>query len=384
MTQNVIEILDGGLLTTIQDTGRFGFQKFGIPVSGAMDIQSLKIANKLLNNPINAACIEITVIGPKIKFLKDTFISITGANISPKINNKKTQMWQSIKIKKGDILEFKELLDGMRSYIAFVEGIDVEKIMDSRSTYLQGNLGGFKGRKLESGDILKSFKNNDDDNNMHLRKYEPLVYGHEHAIRIILGPQNDYFPPESISTLLNSEYTISLESDRMGYRLNGPTIKHIDTPDIISDGSPYGAIQIPGDGIPIILLADRGTTGGYTKIATIISSDLTKLAQALPGDILKFSVITIEEATKLIKSESQYLESYQEFTNKDEDTIFNIYIDGELIEIIDDTENLYGIKEKLSPPTITKSINAQTKIPQSGHNFDFEIEITRKQSIDEI
>ena len=382
MTQNIIEILDGGLLTTIQDTGRYGFQKFGIPISGAMDSQSIKSANILLDNPINAACLEITVIGPKIKFLNDTFISITGANISPKINNQTTKMWESIKIKKGDILEFKELLDGMRAYIGFSGGIDVEKVMDSRSTYIQGNLGGFKGRKLETGDILKSFENND-QSSMHLRKYKPLIYGHEHEIRIILGPQNDYFSAESISTLLNSEYKISLESDRMGYRLDGPPINHIDTPDIISDGTPNGAIQIPGDGIPIILLADRGTTGGYTKIATVISSDLPKLGQALPGDILKFNVITIEEATKLIKSHYQNLQSYQEFANKNEDKIFNLEIDGKLIEINNDKENLYSIKEKLTPPIITKSINAQTIIPESGQKFDFEVEISRKKLIDE-
>ena len=229
---------------------------------------------------------------------------------------------------------------------------------------------------------MKSFENND-QSSMHLRKNKPLIYGHEHEIRIILGPQNDYFSAESISTLLNSEYKISLESDRMGYRLDGPPIKHIATPDIISDGTPNGAIQIPGDGIPIILLADRGTTGGYTKIATVISSDLPKLGQALPGDILKFNVITIEEATKLIKSHYQNLQSYQEFANKNEDKIFNLEIDGKLIEINNDKENLYSIKEKLTPPIITKSINAQTIIPESGQKFDFEVEISRKKLIDE-
>lgn len=382
MTQNIIEILDGGLLTTIQDTGRYGFQKFGIPVSGAMDIQSLKYANKLLDNPLNAACLEITIIGPKIEFLDDTFISITGANISPKLNDKPAEMWQSIKIKKGDILEFKELLDGMRAYIAFAGGIDVEKVMDSRSTYLQGSFGGFKGKKLDTGDIIKSFNKNN-PNDMHLRKYPHLEYGHEHEINIILGPQNDYFPAESISTLLNSEYKISLESDRMGYRLDGPPITHIDSPDIISDGTANGSIQIPGDGIPIILLADRGTTGGYTKIATVISSDLPKLGQALPGDILKFKVITIEEATKFIKSQDQALESYQEFANKSENKIFNIDIDGEFIEINDNIENLYTSTDKLPPPIITKSIKAQTILPKSELKFDFEIEISRKELIDE-
>ncbi len=382
MNEETFEIIDGGLLTTVQDTGRYGYQKFGVPNSGGMDLQALKSANILLNNPIDSACLEITIIGPKIKFLKKTFISITGANISPKLNNKDIPMWQSIKISEGDVLEFKELIDGVRGYIGFMGGINVEKVMGSRSTYIPGNIGGFEGRKLQAGDILKSFCNNH-INDMHLRKYKPLLYGHQHEIRIILGPQNDYFSAESISTLLNSEYKISLESDRMGYRLDGPVIKHIHTADIISDGSPNGSIQVPGDGIPIILLSDRGTTGGYTKIATVISTDLSKLGQALPGDIIKFKVITFEEADKLTISEREVLKSYEEFANKDEDKIFNIMIDGELIESNYTSEKIYSTKEKLPPPIISNSINLKTKIPKSGHEFDFKLEYSRKKLIDE-
>lgn len=300
-----IKIIKPGLLTTVQDKGRYSYQKFGVPVSGVMDSFSHRVSNLLVGNDLFEAVLEVTLLGPEIEFLDDCVIAITGGNLSPMINKKSINMWKSIYAKKGDILSFGQIKNGCRSYISFAGGIDVPLVMGSKSTYIKGKIGGYEGRSLVSKDILKMGSPKDNFKSLKGRtihlNHKP-IYTNEFEVRVILGPQDDYFTDKGINTFLSSQYVITNECDRMGYRLDGEKIEHIKGADIISDGIAFGAIQIPDNGKPIIMMADRQTTGGYTKIAHIISSDLSKIAQAKPGDKINFKSISIEEAHKILKS----------------------------------------------------------------------------------
>jgi antagonist of KipI len=296
-------ILKPGLLTTIQDKGRKGYQQFGMPVAGAMDELSMRLANTLVGNNEFEACLETTMLGPEIQFDSETVIAITGGNLSPKINGIDAPMWRSLKVNKDDILSFGILRSGCRSYIAAAGGFSVPVVMESKSTYIRGGIGGYEGRALRKNDKISLVGSNTDSLliDRAIPQNELPQYSNEYTIRVILGPQEEYFTKESIDTFLSSEYVISNEADRMGYRLSGPKLEHSNGADIISDGITLGSIQVPGHGMPIIMMADRQTTGGYPKIATVISSDIHLLGQAKPGDKLKFSAISIELAHNVLK-----------------------------------------------------------------------------------
>ena len=299
-----IKILGDGFLTTIQDKGRIGYQKYGMPVAGAMDDFAFRIANLLVGNQENEAAMEITLVGPSIQFNIETIIAITGANLDPYINEKLLPMWRSIKIHQGDVLSFKGLRSGCRGYIAIACGMQIESVMGSKSTYLRGCVGGFEGRKLKSGDEIDLNVDDADLNYLCNKKvsYKHIpVYENVNEIRVVLGPQDECFAEGVIKLFFESEYKVTNESDRMGYRLDGPKLENLNGADIISDGIALGSIQVPGDGMPIIMMADRQTTGGYTKIATIISSDLMAIAQMKPGDIIRFSPVTVVEAQELFR-----------------------------------------------------------------------------------
>ena len=306
----VIKIIKPGLYTTVQDKGRIGFQRYGIPVAGAMDDFSFRVANILVGNDENEAVIEATFLGPSIQLNFDGYIAITGAYMDPRVNGTKVKMWRSLKVDKGGILEFSGATEGLRTYIAFGGGLDIDEILNSKSTYVRGALGGFKGRKLSADDEIPI---NVDKSKAEPGKYIPLGYipGYpkEINVRVILGPQDDHFSSEVIETFLNSPYKITAEADRMGYRLEGPTLSHIKGPDIISDGIAIGSVQVPGHGFPIVMMADRQTTGGYTKIATVATADLPCLAQMGPGDAMHFQRVTIEEGQKLYKQYEENIEN---------------------------------------------------------------------------
>ena len=289
-----IKIHKPGLLTTVQDLGRYGYQQFGMPVSGAMDTKALKLANYLVGNDENEACLEATADGPKIEFECDIFIAICGADMQAKINGKEVEMYKTLMVKTGDILTFGKLINGFRTYISFAGGIQVPVIMGSKSTYLRGGVGGFKGRKLKKGDVV-AIKN--DSNKPEIRSIEQKnipVYRNHFTARIIPGPEADHFTVNGLATFLHSEYTIAEQSDRMGYRLAGNKIEHKKSADIISSGIAFGTIQVPAHGQPIIMMADRQTTGGYTRIATIISEDLPYIAQLKPGDTILFKELNLD------------------------------------------------------------------------------------------
>lgn len=312
-----IRVLKGGLLTTVQDLGRNGYQSQGFSVSGVMDVRSFKIANLLLDNPENEAVLEFTLIGPTLEFTSETIIAITGGDFQPTINGEPAPMYQAILMKKGDILKLGSARTGSRGYIAFSSYLKIPTVMGSRCTNLKIGLGGFKGRKLEAGDYIY-FRIK--------RRYLPYFLSRhldldefdqeKVTLRVVMGPQDDRFTAQGIETFLGSEYTVTSDFDRMGCRLDGPFISSKSTSDIISDGIAFGSIQVPSHGKPIILLADRQTTGGYAKIATVASVDIPKLVQRKTDDKIRFKAISVEEAQALYMQELQEMDEMRRTIHK--------------------------------------------------------------------
>ncbi|MED4227734.1 biotin-dependent carboxyltransferase family protein [Neobacillus cucumis] len=306
----IFKVLKPGLQTTIQDLGRFGYQQYGISPSGAMDIFSMQVANTLVGNVDGEAVLEAALTGPRLEALSDIVIAICGGDFIPKVDGVEVKMWKSFLLRKGQTLEIGSSHHGARAYIAVGGGIDVPLVLGSRSTFLNGKFGGYKGRALQKDDVLygapslrKPFK----------RLHPELVpqYSKILTVRVILGPHENKFTEHSINRFFNEEFIVTHQSNRMGYQLKGPKLEHIGGPDIISDPIPFGGIQVPASGQPIILLAERQTTGGYTRIATIISVDIPKLAQAVPDTIIHFTKVSIEEAQRLYVKRQRLLRYLQ-------------------------------------------------------------------------
>ena len=307
---NIIEVQEGGLFTTVQDLGRYGYQRYGVPVAGAVDSFALRVANVLAGNDEGAAGLEITLAGPKLRFQADTVIAVTGADLAPRLDGEPIAIWQAVAAPRGAVLSFGKPRDGLRAYLAVAGGIDLPPVLGSRSTYVRSGLGGLNGRPLRAGDRLPV--SNEGPSAQPVGRKLPVEhvpsYGSSHVLRVVMGPQDDAFTPEGIQTFLSAEYAATHQSDRVGYRYQGPQIQHKGGADIISDGVPFGAVQVTGDGMPIVLLADRGTTGGYTKIAAVISSDLAGVAQASPGDATYFRQVTLDEAHQALLEQEQVVQ----------------------------------------------------------------------------
>jgi biotin-dependent carboxylase-like uncharacterized protein len=315
MSSVIIE--SAGLLTTVQDRGRYGYQRYGMPVSGAMDTFSLGLANMLVGNDPGAACLEATVHGPEIHFTGETVIAVTGADMDMTVNGKRAALNAAVNVRKGDRLAFRGLRYGCRSYIAFAGGIDVSPVMGSRSTYLRAATGGHEGRALRAGDELPLGVAC--INGMIREIPEGLIpeYRHAQTIRITTGPEAHFFNISGLRNFLTTEYSVTAQSDRMGYRLSGePVSRREGRGDIISAGISQGTIQVPGDGQPIILMADRQTSGGYARIACVTSVDLTLVAQLIPGDTLRFKEISLEKAQELYKERQKLLISASSYPSK--------------------------------------------------------------------
>ena len=294
-----LEIISPGIMTSVQDLGRYGYGRFGVAPSGALDSFSLRIANLLVGNREDQACLETMLLGPGITVLTDTVIAVTGGNLQPRRNKRSIDMWRSHFFKKDDVLSFGNAVSGFRAYIAVAGGIDVPRVMDSRSTNLSSGFGGHQGRTLKKEDLLvcgESRGQINDDGRIFNPDWIPN-YSNEWKLRVVWGPQDDDFPENSRHTFLNGRYTMAQDSDRTGIRLAGPEI--LCKPDIeasiISEGVIAGCIQIPGDGKPIIILGET-VSGGYRKIATVISADLSSLGQIKPGDGIQFGAVSLDEA----------------------------------------------------------------------------------------
>jgi antagonist of KipI len=295
-----LEVLDGGLLTTVQDLGRTGYERYGVPVAGAMDPFALRAANLLVGNPLDAAALEITLAGPRLRATEKCLIAVAGADLGLRMNGWELPPWMAVFVRRGWTIEFGGRKAGCRAVLAVAGGIDVGPVMGSHSTYLSGGFGGLEGRALRRGDLVPvgptDFPLPTQAGLTFPRRLIP-AYSDTPEIRVVLGPQDDCFTDEGIATFLSSEYRGSSASDRMGCRLQGTKIAHKGPAGIISDGIPLGAVQVPPDGQPIIMLADRQATGGYPKIATVISADIPLLAQCVPGQSsVRFKAVGVEEA----------------------------------------------------------------------------------------
>jgi antagonist of KipI len=299
MNKALFRVKKPGLLTTIQDDGRTGFQQYGIVVAGAMDPFSMKIANILVGNDLNEGTLEVTLMGPTLEVLEDTVIAICGANLSPTVNGEKAPLWKSFQVKKGQQLEFGVPEEGARTYISVAGGFDIPNVMGSKSTYLKAGIGGLHGQALKKDTILYGIDCDFCKVGRSLHVAEIPHYKKEISVRVVLGPHLNSFTEASIETFLSSTYTVSSQSDRMGYRLKGAKLEHKTSADIISEAIPLGGVQVPENGEPIILMADRQTTGGYTRIGTVISSDIPLIAQASPGCTIHFTAVSVEEAHQI-------------------------------------------------------------------------------------
>jgi len=297
-----LEVVDVSGLATIQDSGRIGWRKFGVPVSGPMDTFAFHAANKLVGNASNCAAIEIGLGDMSLRALSDSVIAVAGVGYGLSIYIWDFPLWSSYYVRAGWTIRLNKLDSGMWIYLAIAGEVESQLILNSQSTYLRGHFGGLDGRQLQVGDVLRSGSPSRSLNELAARtlpKSVRPVYSDKPVVDFIMGPQEKYFTYESIAMFMSQEYSISPTSDRMGYRLEGAALKHGRKAELISEGMTMGAIQVPSNGQPIVMMADSPTTGGYPKIGTVASADLPLLAQCVPGKSkIRFRETTVARAQK--------------------------------------------------------------------------------------
>ena len=298
-----VKIIDPGFNVTVQDFGRPKFQHLGVPVSGAISPTLLRLANALVSNAEYEAGLEIRLMGPTFEVLCDSLrIAVVGTSTPVEIIDGDITFQpanQSIKLKKGQIVKIGNVSDSGTTYLAIEGGFDLPKIYDSMSTYVRAGIGGYKGRALLAGDVV-SLRTHSAADHGELKLNDTWFLDENGPLRVILGPQDDYFLSSSVETFFASKYSVTTEADRMGIRLDGPKLQHSKGYNIVSDGIVTGAIQVPGTGQPIMLLADHQTTGGYPKLGTVISADISRLGLLCPGAEITFLQVTVEEAEKIL------------------------------------------------------------------------------------
>ncbi len=300
-----LRILTPGLLTTVQDLGRFGYQHLGVPVSGALDPISLRAANALLGNPPGTGALEVAYAGPAIVIEAETVrLAFAGADAAIEIlpdenarNGTRIQSMRTVRLRRGEVLRIGPLSNFAVLYVAVEGGFEIEPVLGSVSTYIRGGFGGWRGRPLAAGDRIPLRRNEAADRGE--SRIEGLDLAPPARFRAMTGPQSDYFSEDAIESFFQGQYVIGAESDRMGMRLNGYRLNHTKGFNIVSDGIAPGSIQVPGNGQPIVLLADRQTTGGYPKIATVVSADLPALGRLRIGARIAFERVTIDAAQDL-------------------------------------------------------------------------------------
>ncbi|MCS0495781.1 biotin-dependent carboxyltransferase family protein [Ancylobacter sp. MQZ15Z-1] len=302
-----LAVTDGGLFSTLQDAGRFGYQRFGISGSGAMDPPAMRLANALVGNPPGTAIVEMTMTGLAFTVVADTCrIALAGAEMALTINGRPAEPLQAHDLARGDRVAIGRARTGMRACLAIAGGLDVAPVLGSISTHTRSGLGGLDGGPLRPGTVLPL---RGGGAGPLLRQGRRHLAPAEGPLRVVLGPQADAFTPAGLATFLSATYTLSTRADRMGCQLEGPAIEHAAGFNIVSDGIANGSVQVPGHGRPIVLLADRQSTGGYPKIATVIGPDLGRLAQLRPGDTLSFTAIDAREAAEAARRAAAALEA---------------------------------------------------------------------------
>ena len=289
-----------GMLTTVQDLGRWGLQDAGVPVAGPMDWYSQRLANRLVGNPDEAAALEVTLIGPELVAHGEIVCAAAGARFALTVDDTPVEMHRAFTIPHGARLRFGERLGGARASFAVRGGFDVPATFGSRATSLSSRLGPFGGRALIAGDELPVMVGGAARTERPIGRALALPAGGA-RVRVVMGPHQDRFTPESLEDFLQTSFTVTPQSNRMGYRLSGLPLRHSAGADILSDATPIGSVQVPGSGQPILLMADRQTTGGYPKIATVISADLPIVGQLAPGDWIAFRAATPRAAVVALR-----------------------------------------------------------------------------------
>lgn len=282
-------IVRPGMLLTVQDHGRWGYQRFGVPVSGPMDGASHRLANLLVGNRPSAATLEVTLVGPELEFDDDTLFAVTGAEFDLQTGGAATAMNSTVRARRGHRLVFGERRHGARAYVAVAGGFDVPLVLGSRATHLGSRIGGFEGRGLKSGDRLpigQEIAANVREGETRSATVAMPIGGSR--VRLLLGPDNGLFDPTTFHTSQRARYVLTTQSDRMGYRLRGERLVPRRQTELISTATPVGSVQVPPSGYPLVLMADRQTSGGYPRIGTVISADLPVAGQLAPGDWIEF------------------------------------------------------------------------------------------------
>jgi len=326
----VLEVLAGGLQSTIQDVGRPGYLATGMPPSGPADRFALGIANLLVGNDPGerylvgrrpgAAGVEVLLSGLGLRVHSETVIAVSGADLEPTLNGQPLAMWQSVRVRPDDEVLFRRARSGARAYLAVAGGIDVPLFAGSRATNVRAFVGGVEGRALKRGDLLRTFQPRRAAGELEGRRLRPdllPVFGHRWRVRVVLGPQDDLFLPESIDAFLRHDWKLSSTSDRMGCRYIGPELEFkprpaylveqagADPSNIVDDTIPVGGIQVPGGVEPIVLHVDGPSLGGYAKIATVISADLGKVGQTRPGQVTSFEAVSTDAAVLALRELEQ-------------------------------------------------------------------------------
>jgi antagonist of KipI len=330
-----LRIVGAGLLTTVQDLGRPNHQRQGIPVGGAMDRMALRVGNALIGNEEGAAALEATLVGPTIAFERAVLIAITGADLEATVDGRRIPTWHPVCVPRGATLRFGKAAVGCRAYIALAGGIEVPPVFGSRSTYLRASFGGYEGRALRVGDVVDvgepsalsraigdsvrgsapstaTVSARGETNSVVVARWSAGVtlrprYSSEPVVRLVAGAHTDALARESRAALAGSSFRVSASSDRMGYRLEGQTLALRRPMELLSEAVTFGTVQLPPGGAPIVLMADRQTTGGYPRIGEVASIDLPLIAQLKPGDRLRFRLVSLEHAQRWYLAEEREL-----------------------------------------------------------------------------
>jgi biotin-dependent carboxylase-like uncharacterized protein len=305
-------VITPGMLTTIQDRGRWGLQAMGVPVAGPMDPCSHRLANAIVRNHADAATLEITLVGPELEFEDERVVAVAGAEFEVTVDRKSAPHAAPFVVSAGAKLRFGARIHGARAYLAVAGGVDVAPTLGSRATHLISRMGGLHGGPLKAGDRLPLGERGAPGalTARPAPAIEPRPDG-PLRLRVLPGPQVDYFAGDALEVLQSAAYTVGGKSDRMGFRLEGPVLAHARGADIISDATPLGVLQVPASGQPILLMADRQTAGGYPKIATVIAADVSAAGQLGPGDRLSFVVCTFQDAMAALIAQERMLMAFE-------------------------------------------------------------------------
>jgi antagonist of KipI len=303
-----LRVVQPGFQTTVQDLGRFGYAHFGISASGAADPVSLRLGNRLVGNRPEAPALEMTLVGGEFEFEARAVAAVTGSDFSPEMDGKPFPLWTPVPVQKGHTIRFAATRNGARCYLCVQGGLQITSVMGSTSTHLFSGVGGQQGRSLRKGDLLPYPPSAGEAMPPRQFPAERLSLFEESALlRVTEGVQLRFFSPETRRLFSSSWYEVSEEANRMGLLLNGPQLHSLAQPDMVTEGVPLGAVQISGDGLPILLFVDHQTTGGYPKIANVISADLHRVGQLRPRNRVRFQFVTLQEAWSLLQERESLL-----------------------------------------------------------------------------